>query len=181
MAPRPFNQKRIHWLCVLLSFIGVLASSLGLYVGTQGIGSVQLEDFYHLFGWKSPRELENRRDIGRVREYLGRLELHNYEVGNAPEGKEFHELPEEFTEVFYRDVLREYSGWHGAMPANILSGYDRFGTPLIYQRRIIKETPGMLYFSVTIRSAGANRRDEGGGGDDVQQQIDLAIERAVDQ
>ena len=79
-------------------------------------------------------------------------------------------LPESLPDLWTPDNRVEFlKQGHGLINPRLLSGIDPWGSPYIYklQRRGKGKSEGV----VTIRSAGPNRRDEIGAGDDIEKEV----------
>jgi hypothetical protein len=123
-----------------------------------------------VFGSISRREAANRQDIAQIRLLIWENGLEDI----AP--------PSKVVDLFRPDIvgsefLLGFCDRHGRCAPNVLQGIDRFGTPYIYEMRCFDTADQSLRYEVMIRSAGANRRDDGGRVDDVTRIVDVNIKK----
>lgn len=167
---RPRNERGLWPYLVPGAFALLTAIGIACYLGS---GDFTIETICHLWGSKSRRELNNSKDIVRIRYYLSEVASHNLET--PPEQNV--DITKGLPAIFVPAVLTRYAEWKGPMPPNVLGGIDQFGTPFIFLVRPAGESDLLREYEITIRSAGGNRRDEGGLGDDVEQTMYLPVRK----
>lgn len=175
--PAETDKRRrwlILWLCASVISLGLALALATVVADAVRTHRLTYETFVHLFGCVSHAEAANGQDLSKIYHYLGILQHHDIEP------------PSEFRKLFTTELVALYrndGGFYWPLPTNVLAGVDRFGTPYIYEvsfRGRSEDSDADAYtntYEITVRSAGANRRDDGGDAhsDDCECNIDIGI------
>ena len=161
MIQPPPNQPLLpfhlfKWGCVAaVSILCVL--SLAMVIVTP-------EPFLHLIDGKSPKEFAVIEEFGKCRRLINLCVLHwEYEIPKDPPKQ-----ISEYAMVDFPDKKNQIGGNFPRYVPYLWSGIDPWGSPFIFESDIVDTGGGHCEFVVTLRSIGSNRRDELGGGDDIE-------------
>ena len=152
------NRKTVTIL-VALTAAGVL--SVAIVFQPPGFK----ERFLHLFGLRSEAEtiLTN--------EYVDFKRLVKWTCYFSQPRRFKDSPPETLHEFFVVDFSEEDDLFR--RPLNVIfrylsTGIDPWGTPFIYETKWLDREDELEEYRITVRSVGANQRDEQGAGDDLQ-------------
>lgn len=148
--------RLIKYLLFATGIVG-LAATLFISVIVDAIRDhrVTWESALHLVGCISTTEAQTTDELKKISEYII---VHYDRPQIAPPGI--------LKDLLAPGVTPEDD--FGPFAPRVLAGFDPWGSQYVYERRLVGSDDRFNVYEITIRSKGANRRDEYGGGDDIQ-------------
>ncbi len=142
--------------------IGILFAVMAL--SCVAIITTGPEPILHLFGTISAKESNVIREFQNCSHLLNScVPLWDYQIPENPPQK----ISDYFSIDFPDRTQKLGTNFPGTIPY-VASGFDPWGTPFIFESNVVEVTQGNCEFVITLRSAGYNRSDENGTGDDLQ-------------